>query len=417
MIRHLLTTLLLASLALAEQKETVKRAIDDGEVTQTLDFTGTVTRNGDAIPGIVSDTSDPDANDDSDDGYEVGTRWINTSSGSTFTCSDATVGAANWVSESGSGGDVSGPSGGVVDGEIAVYSGTTGKTLQGSSGLQFPLSSGAIATDAVTTAKIQADAVTASEIAADAVGSSEIATDAVGADEIAAGAVGSGEIAAGAVGASALTTDAVTLVKMADDSVGADEIVNNSITAAELATGSVDSDEIASGAVDSDEIATDAVGSAEIATDAVDSDEIAAGAVLEAEVGYRFPTLLVFGAATDTAAGDAAGGVFIPIPHNLTGSWDITYVEVIVYTAGTTGTLDVQIARGRGDTRTFVDVLSTVVTVDTGEVSSDDAATPYVINTANDDLAAGDVLRIDVDAVHSGTAAQGMAVIVGITRQ
>ena len=90
---------------------------------------------------------------------------------------------------------------------------------------------------------------------------------------------------------------------------------------------------------------------------------------------------------------------------------------MIVYTAGTTGTLDVQIARGRGDTRTFVDVLSTVVTVDTGEVSSDDAATPYVINTANDDLAAGDVLRIDVDAVHSGTAAQGMAVIVGITRQ
>jgi len=32
MIRHLLTTLLLASLALAEQKETVKRAIDSSAI-------------------------------------------------------------------------------------------------------------------------------------------------------------------------------------------------------------------------------------------------------------------------------------------------------------------------------------------------------------------------------------------------
>lgn len=42
-------------------------------------------------------TSDPTVNDDSDDGYEVGSVWINATNSVIFTCSDATVGAAVWV--------------------------------------------------------------------------------------------------------------------------------------------------------------------------------------------------------------------------------------------------------------------------------------------------------------------------------
>ena len=42
-------------------------------------------------------TTDPTVNDDSDDGYIVGSTWFNTSSGDRFQCTNATVGAAVWV--------------------------------------------------------------------------------------------------------------------------------------------------------------------------------------------------------------------------------------------------------------------------------------------------------------------------------
>lgn len=56
------------------------------------------------IAGLVNKfdaTSDPDADNDVDEGYTVGSRWVNTSSGSAFTCVDNTDGAAVWVSATG----------------------------------------------------------------------------------------------------------------------------------------------------------------------------------------------------------------------------------------------------------------------------------------------------------------------------
>lgn len=42
-------------------------------------------------------TTDPTVNDDSSEGYSVGSRWINTASDTEFVCVDASVGAAVWV--------------------------------------------------------------------------------------------------------------------------------------------------------------------------------------------------------------------------------------------------------------------------------------------------------------------------------
>jgi len=42
-------------------------------------------------------TTDPTVGDDTDDGYAVGSQWINVSSGSVFTCTNAAAGAANWT--------------------------------------------------------------------------------------------------------------------------------------------------------------------------------------------------------------------------------------------------------------------------------------------------------------------------------
>ena len=112
--------------------------------------------------------------------------------------------------------------------------------------------------------------------------------------------------------------------------------------------------------------------------------------------------LQVFAAATNVATGD--GKLFYHVPAALNGM-NIISVHALNSTAGITDLCTVQIANvGNGD------VLSTKLTIDTTEVGSDTAAAAAVINASEDDIVTNDVLRIDVDAVHSGTPPKGLTV-------
>ena len=80
------------------------------------------------VPNVkqnLSATSAPTANDDSDDGYAIGSRWIDTTSDKEYVCVDATAGAAVWIETTQSGGG--GSSGGLYG--INVESLTDDKTL------------------------------------------------------------------------------------------------------------------------------------------------------------------------------------------------------------------------------------------------------------------------------------------------
>lgn len=120
--------------------------------------------------------------------------------------------------------------------------------------------------------------------------------------------------------------------------------------------------------------------------------------------GKRVVGLMVFSDADDVATGDGAGDIFFRIPAVLNGM-DLVDIEVAVQTAGTTGTTDVQI---HNVTQT-ADMLSTKATIDSAETDTSSAATAPVIDTANDDVATGDIIRVDVDAV-STTAPKGLYV-------
>ncbi len=85
-------------------------------------------------------------------------------------------------------------------------------------------------------------------------------------------------------------------------------------------------------------------------------------------------------------------------------------VNATVYTAGTTNTTDIQI-RNKTDS---ADMLSTKITIDSGETDSSTAATASVIDTDHDDVATGDVIAIDVDAIHT-TPAKGLWVDMRFT--
>ena len=105
-----------------------------------------------------------------------------------------------------------------------------------------------------------------------------------------------------------------------------------------------------------------------------------------------------------------ADGVFyFPIGELLSGL-KLTYVHLELVTAGTTGTCTVQIH----NVTQAADMLTTRLTVDTTpDTGSDEAATPAVIDTADNGVSQYDVIRIDVDTIHSGVAGKGAILTMG----
>jgi hypothetical protein len=120
----------------------------------------------------------------------------------------------------------------------------------------------------------------------------------------------------------------------------------------------------------------------------------------------RSVQLTAFDYSTNVAVGD--GAAYFVVPSALNG---MSLVSCAAYAivAGTTGTTNVQIARIRSGTP--VDMLSTVLSIDSTETGTDTAATAAVINASNDDVATHDRIRIDVDAV-STTAPRGLIVVL-----
>lgn len=85
------------------------------------------------------------------------------------------------------------------------------------------------------------------------------------------------------------------------------------------------------------------------------------------------------------------------------GGQSLSLVELYVTTASSSGIVQVQVRKN-----TATDMLSTRIQVDANENHSMTAATTYVINTANAEVAHGDKISIDVDA--AGTGARGAGI-------
>ena len=107
----------------------------------------------------------------------------------------------------------------------------------------------------------------------------------------------------------------------------------------------------------------------------------------------------------DNATGD--GQYYFYVPDKLNGL-NLVSVVGFVISAGTTNTMNIQI---RNVTQ-GADILSTVLTIDSTETSSLTAATPAVIDTAEDDVTTYDQLRVDIDAIHT-TPAKGLTLLLG----
>jgi hypothetical protein len=92
------------------------------------------------------------------------------------------------------------------------------------------------------------------------------------------------------------------------------------------------------------------------------------------------------------------GKAYVRIPSTLTGQ-NLIGVAGHVSTVSSSGVVTVQI-RNATDS---VDMLSTALTIDASEKDSSTAAAAAVINAANDDVATGDEIEIDIDGAGTGT--------------
>ena len=122
---------------------------------------------------------------------------------------------------------------------------------------------------------------------------------------------------------------------------------------------------------------------------------------------------------TDVTTGE--GKFYFRVPTTIDG-YSLSGVQVNVITAGTTNATTVGIDRCAATTSgnvcsgTVTDMLATGFSVDSGENSSSDAATPGALSAtpANLVVTAGQVIRVNVDAA-STTAPKGLIVAMDFT--
>jgi hypothetical protein len=140
------------------------------------------------------------------------------------------------------------------------------------------------------------------------------------------------------------------------------------------------------------------------------ADNLTSGTValarLPASITTKIVTLLVTDPNAAAAITTGDGKAYWTVPAALNGM-NLVSAHAALTTVGTVALTTVQIA----NVTDAVDMLSTRVTIDVSEFTSYTAAAPPVINAATDDVATGDLLRVDVDV--AGTGAKGLQVILG----
>ena len=141
---------------------------------------------------------------------------------------------------------------------------------------------------------------------------------------------------------------------------------------------------------------------AEINTGTEAAKAISPDTLAGSNMGAKVVQIVVFDSTTNVATGN--GKAYFVVPTELTGM-NLVRVAATVITAGTTGSTTI----GIYNLTDAQQMLSASMAIETGETSTRTSATPGTIDTTHDDVATGDVLRIDVSAV-STTPPKGLIV-------
>jgi len=141
---------------------------------------------------------------------------------------------------------------------------------------------------------------------------------------------------------------------------------------------------------------------AEVNTGTDTARAICPDALAGSNLGEKAVCLVSFESDEAVTTGDGTIGFCVPSSMNGMNIVDATAAND---DKGVTGATNVQVRRRRDGSD--ADVLDTLITLG-DEWSVSDG----VVDTANDDLATGDILYVDVDAIHSGTAPNGLSTVI-----
>lgn len=166
-----------------------------------------------------------------------------------------------------------------------------------------------IASNAITTDKLNANAVTAAKIAANAITTDKLNANAVTAAKIAASTITGDKIAANTIATGNLAANAVTTAKLAANAVTADIISANAVTAAKISSGAVTTDKLAANAVTAAKIAASTITATQIAANTITGAKIAAGTITASNIKTGTITADQIAARTITAAEIATGTI------------------------------------------------------------------------------------------------------------
>lgn len=167
------------------------------------------------------------------------------------------------------------------------------------------------------------------------------------------------------------------------------DLADGSLTGSKVAAATTD----AQGAV---ELAT----AAEVTTGTATDRAVTPDGLAGSDYGKRTFVFALCGSGTALAVADGTLGLVVPAIY---AGYNLVDAEVACHTKGVTNTTDIQLRRRRAGAD--ADMLTVKLTLGDEYYVSDET-----INTGNDDLAAGDLIYIDVDAVHD-TPPQGVTVI------
>ena len=305
-----------------------------------------------------------------------------------------------------------------------------------------PQGGGGLSDCSVTSAHIQDSAIIAGDIADSAITSIKIADSAIVSADIQDCGIQTGDIvdcgitSAKIADSTIVTLDladcAVTNAKLGDTAVVTGKINNAAVTYAKIQnvtaarllgrhdataagvtqeislTGGLSFDSTA-GTISSDSVVAaslTASGRSEHATSAeinLATDTLRVHNVFtfaQSNYGTRIVQLLI----TDTtlATGDSQFHFFIPPEMD---SWDLIDADAAVATASTAGEVTVQLR----NVTDAADMLSTKITIDSGEKTSYTAATAPVIDTNNDSVITGNEIAVDIDSAGN---AEGLNIIM-----
>lgn len=139
-------------------------------------------------------------------------------------------------------------------------------------------------------------------MAANTLTATAIASDAITAAKIADGAIDANTFAASAITATAIASDAITAAKIADGAIDAATFAAGAITATVIATDAIDADALADGAITSGVFAANSITATAIAADAITDAKVASDVTIASVTG-------AVGSVTGNVGGNVTGTI------------------------------------------------------------------------------------------------------------